>query len=368
MNSRHTKIKSGKYTIKKNKRNGSKPKKTIQYIQIGGDVECGQHLGQGGFGIAHLCKNGDQTVAVLKTSKLENDAVLNNEIKIIRKLSHNNIVLQILPSDVNGLKTLSEAHYYLEYCDDGDLESYSKKNKFEEVKTNDCFTQVFNGLRYLYDQQIVHADIKEPNILVKSGNPGNPTYKIADFGISIDIGTEFTGDSIDRTKLFKNGSIGYVPLFMRYTTYFRDLYALFCVIYKIITGEMFNDLSTVLGASNARIITDEDLPADTVSKYQQFNKFYRNLIELQDILADNNYLNPDIIIVQPANQERVAGYNYASPQGGGATQNLVNGYFLAANNKETTTVFSTNFKITQDTKLLVDKQTDNNLYTSCYKN
>lgn len=42
-----------------------------------------------------------------------------------------------------------------------------------------------NGYLFLYNNNIVHRDIKPDNILIKyeSNNKTNPIYKIADFGV-----------------------------------------------------------------------------------------------------------------------------------------------------------------------------------------
>lgn len=55
------------------------------------------------------------------------------------------------------------------------------KKKFTEVECAPYIYQIYQGLRYLSDNQIVHRDLKPANILVSEG----ATCKISDFGFAI---------------------------------------------------------------------------------------------------------------------------------------------------------------------------------------
>jgi serine/threonine protein kinase len=99
--------------------------------------------------------------------------------------------------------------------------------------------QVFNGLYYLFQQRIVHYDIKPDNILVSYETTLSgkivPTYKIGDFGFAFNY--NFNGN-IDTLYA---GTEGYMPLSksndrpfyvypLYYTTYMRDIFAFFICI------------------------------------------------------------------------------------------------------------------------------------------
>ena len=145
-------------------------------------------LGNGSFGSVYEAKNTifGNTVAmkVIKKDK-ENELdeqEIRNEIDILKKLSHPNIV-KIYEFFI------SENHYYIitEYCKEGELFSYIK-NKYSERQLAVLFYQVFSGLCYLHDNKILHRDIKLENIMISRKEKDNETgeelfwAKIIDFG------------------------------------------------------------------------------------------------------------------------------------------------------------------------------------------
>ena len=145
-------------------------------------------LGNGSFGSVYEAKNTifGNTVAmkVIKKDK-ENELdeqEIRNEIDILRKLSHPNIV-KIYEFYI------SENHYYIitEYCKEGELFSYIK-NKYSERQLAVLFYQVFSGLWYLHENKILHRDIKLENIMISEKEKDNSTgeelfwVKIIDFG------------------------------------------------------------------------------------------------------------------------------------------------------------------------------------------
>ena len=145
-------------------------------------------LGSGSFGSVYEAKNTifGNTVAmkVIKKDK-ENELdeqEIRNEIDILKKLSHPNIV-KIYEFYI------SENHYYIitEYCKEGELFSYIK-NKYSERQLAVLFYQVFSGLWYLHENKILHRDIKLENIMIdgkeKDKKTGEELFwvKIIDFG------------------------------------------------------------------------------------------------------------------------------------------------------------------------------------------
>ena len=143
-------------------------------------------LGRGSFGIVYLVKHKDLSryfaMKVIKKSSTKNkdeENDLMNEIEILRKLDHPNI-LKI--TDFYSLK--NEYNIITEYCQEGEL--------FDEIKAHAPFTevmaawymnQILSAVSYCHNMNILHRDLKPENILiVKRQKNGYHPIKIIDFG------------------------------------------------------------------------------------------------------------------------------------------------------------------------------------------
>ena len=115
----------------------------------------------------------------------ENKKQIYNEAKIMKKLSHPNVISF---KDVFRDTKLDYFYIVMEYADDGDLNKKIKlqQNKksidkyFSEEIILKYFYQICQGINYIHSQNVIHRDIKSQNIfLMKSGE-----IKIGDFGIA----------------------------------------------------------------------------------------------------------------------------------------------------------------------------------------
>ena len=145
-------------------------------------------LGSGSFGSVYEAMNTIfQNIVAMKVIKKDpnnelDEQEIRNEIDILKKLSHPNIV-KIYEFYI------SNSHYYIvtEFCKEGELFSYIK-NKYSERQLAVLFYQVFSGLWYLHDNKILHRDIKLENIMISQKEKDNETgeelfwAKIIDFG------------------------------------------------------------------------------------------------------------------------------------------------------------------------------------------
>ena len=145
-------------------------------------------LGSGSFGSVYEAMNTIfQNIVAMKVIKKDpnnelDEQEIRNEIDILKKLSHPNIV-KIYEFYI------SNSHYYIvtEFCKEGELFSYIK-NKYSERQLAVLFYQVFSGLWYLHDNKILHRDIKLENIMISLKEKDNETgeelfwVKIIDFG------------------------------------------------------------------------------------------------------------------------------------------------------------------------------------------
>lgn len=101
--------------------------------------------------------------------------LLYSEIEILKTLKHNNILncLEVFTSANN-------CYIITEVCNEGDLETRLRKTKFiDEPHCRRYFFDVYEGLKYLAEQNIVHRDLKVANLFLKNG-----VAKIADFGFA----------------------------------------------------------------------------------------------------------------------------------------------------------------------------------------
>ncbi|KAH7853042.1 hypothetical protein Vadar_032530 [Vaccinium darrowii] len=145
----------------------------------------GRLLGRGTFGHVYLGFNSDgghmcaiKEVKVIADDKTSKECLkqLNQEINLLRQLSHPNIV-QYYGSEL-GEETLS---VYLEYVSGGSIHKLLQEyGPFREPVIQNYTRQILLGLAYLHGRNTVHRDIKGANILVDP----NGEIKLADFGMA----------------------------------------------------------------------------------------------------------------------------------------------------------------------------------------
>jgi serine/threonine protein kinase len=139
-------------------------------------------LGQGAFGVVFLGLNID-TGELMAVKQMTIDEVsakelstLQNEIDLLKKLHHPNIV-RYIGTEVNA----TNLSIFLEYVPGGSLKALIDKfGALDEAVVKTYTRQLLLGLEYLHRNGIAHRDIKGANCLV--GNDG--VVKLADFGNS----------------------------------------------------------------------------------------------------------------------------------------------------------------------------------------
>ena len=157
-------------------------------------------LGKGAFGEVFLTqKKGYKGYFATKrldrafSEKPENIKILANQISLLKKINHPNIVRLI---DLK--KTKNHCYIVMEFCNGGDLSGCLKKYKalhrrpFSEEIVQYIMRQVVNGLEFLHSHKIIHRDLKLDNILVtfqseedkKNLNMMKAIVKIIDFGFA----------------------------------------------------------------------------------------------------------------------------------------------------------------------------------------
>ena len=147
----------------------------------------GNKIGSGSYGTVFEATNRifKSKVAMKMIIKEENmnSLLIRNEIDILKKMSHPNIVrIYEFYESMNCFYIINE------FCDQGELFNYINKSTLNEQQLSIIFYQVFSGLCYLHENNVLHRDIKPENILIskkeKDLNSKEEYFwiKIIDFG------------------------------------------------------------------------------------------------------------------------------------------------------------------------------------------
>ena len=233
-------------------------------------------LGDGSYGVVYLAVNiiTKQNMAMKKIKKVKeneiDDMEIKNEINILKKLDHPNIVKII------EFYSAPKAYYIItDFCSCGEL--YNQiKNQYSENQLAVLFYQVLSGLYYLHSNNIVHRDLKLENILIseiEKDKVTNEKYfwvKIIDFG---------TAKIFEKNKSEKAvvGSSYYIAPEVLHKHYNEkcDTWSVGVILYMLIVGRAPFDGKT-----------DEEI-IENIEK-GQFNSKHKKLLnsseEVQDLV------------------------------------------------------------------------------------
>ena len=214
-------------------------------------------------------------------SKAKHRKVLDNEIEILKKLNHPNIVNFIDMVEFKDDMDDNESTLYiiLEYCGGGDLKHYLDGKKLKEKYAKYYFRQIAKGLEYLHGQSIVHRDLKPHNILISSDKR---IIKIADFGFAKILGSDSLAETIC-------GSPSYMaPEIMKVKTYNNkaDLWSIGLIMYEALTGRHPYKSATTIFELMEKI----DLSSKQVLSFPKKTKLSE---ESRDLLRKLLLANPD---------------------------------------------------------------------------
>ena len=166
------------------------PQDILVQKQIGNPGDkylAGKKIGKGTFGSVYECQNkifsNKVAMKIILKNYLMNNSLIKNEIDILKKLSHPNIVR------IYEFYESNNCFYIInEFCPCGELYNFINNSKLDEEQLSVIFYQVFSGLKYLHENNILHGDLKPENILISKKEKDlldNKEYfwiKIVDFG------------------------------------------------------------------------------------------------------------------------------------------------------------------------------------------
>jgi calcium-dependent protein kinase len=142
-------------------------------------------LGEGSFGKVFKATNKkDKTIAIaikaIAKANLDQDDLdaLENEVQIMQKLDHPNIVKYFETYD-----DLKYIYLCMELCQGGELFDHVIKSKepLTEKKCAEYFMKLVKALEHCHSQGIIHRDIKPENIMFDNYNE----VKFIDFGLAV---------------------------------------------------------------------------------------------------------------------------------------------------------------------------------------
>jgi len=161
------------------------------------------------------------------------------EMQLAAKLRHPQIVPLIEIGQAG--KHLWIASELVDGVDAREL-AHRRGGKLPASDAVDILCQTLKALQYAHDQNLVHRDVKPPNILV-TGKPGSYHARLADFGLLRNM------DEAGLSGITREGQVrGIVPfmppeqvLDSRFFKPAGDIYAAGATLYWLLTGEFVRD-------------------------------------------------------------------------------------------------------------------------------
>lgn len=210
-------------------------------VQATSNFSPSNRLGKGGYGIVYKGLLADnQEIAIKRLSRTSKQGRLEfmNEVKLVAKLQHTNLVKLIGCCVEQGEKML-----VYEYMQNKSLDYFifdsGRKLLLDWKKRFNIINGVSQGLLYLHKYsrlKIIHRDLKSGNILLdREMNP-----KISDFGMARLFQQNESGANTKRVV----GTFGYMsPEYAMdgYVSVKSDVYSFGVLLLEIISGKKIND-------------------------------------------------------------------------------------------------------------------------------
>merc|ERR1711957_14894 len=142
-------------------------------------------LGEGSYGVVWKVEHKQTGLTramkkIIKNQRSKNDSEreILNEINILKKMDHPNIV------KIFEFYNTPEGYYLItEFCQDGELFNEIVDNApFPEHIAASIMYQIFSAVNYCHSMTIIHRDLKPENILIEKKDGKKYSIKIIDFG------------------------------------------------------------------------------------------------------------------------------------------------------------------------------------------
>ncbi|XP_009137650.1 G-type lectin S-receptor-like serine/threonine-protein kinase At4g27290 [Brassica rapa] len=209
-------------------------------LEVISEATCGfsddNKLGQGGFGPVYkgTLSTGEE-IAVKRLSRTSRQGIeeFKNEIKLIAKLQHRNLV-KILGYCVEEDERMLVYEYQRNKSLDSFIFDQERRKELDWPIRLEIIKGIARGLMYLHQDsrlRIIHRDLKASNVLLDSDM--NP--KISDFGLARTLGGDETEASTTRVV----GTYGYMSPEYQIDGYFSlksDVFSFGVLVLEIVSG------------------------------------------------------------------------------------------------------------------------------------
>ncbi|KAM8808175.1 serine/threonine-protein kinase DCLK2 [Eudromia elegans] len=145
----------------------------------------GKVIGDGNFAVVKECieRSTGKEFALKIIDKAKccgKEHLIENEVSILRRVKHPNIIMLIEEMD-----TPTELYLVMELVKGGDLfDAITSSTKYTERDGSAMVYNLASALKYLHSLNIVHRDIKPENLLVCEYSDGTKSLKLGDFGLA----------------------------------------------------------------------------------------------------------------------------------------------------------------------------------------
>jgi len=224
-------------------------------------------LGEGGMGEVYLAehvKMGRRSaIKVMNPSMVHDpDAVarFNREAANASRITHTNVcAIYDFGETPDGLIYLA-----MEFIEGEPLtDLLTRDRSLPTARAASIFLQVADALQAAHDLGIVHRDLKPDNIMLARARDGSDVVKVVDFGIAKAVGRD------DTQKVTKTGLVVGTPEFMSPEQLSgdpldgrSDVYSLALVLFKMLTGQLPFEGTTVQDTMVKRLTDDPAKLAD----------------------------------------------------------------------------------------------------------
>ncbi|CAH1778060.1 unnamed protein product [Owenia fusiformis] len=148
----------------------------------------GKIIGEGNFAVVKECvsrikKKAFALKIIDKTKCKGKEQMIENEVSILRRVKHPNIILLVEDFD-----TATELYLVMELVKGGDLfMAISTLTKYTEQDASGMIYNLASAVKYLHSLNIVHRDVKPENLLVCEHEDGSKSLKLGDFGLATEV-------------------------------------------------------------------------------------------------------------------------------------------------------------------------------------